>query len=204
MTTETNDQPEPIIWFEGTLISSPRQNRSAEDWLLETMAMGTATRKITITPAAGSIRRTSATTRARDPASWSKAPRATKDQASTSKPQASRSIPAMTNRTGIDDTDHHRQRHQTGQGRRRRMDRHQRPRRPTHVHAHGRRPAIQHRRHAGRHDHRHAPPTPEDAEAAGGDAQAETEPADGRITSRKTLYDRFRARLKENLAERKQ
>ena len=41
-------QPEPIIWFEGTLISSPRQNRSAEDWLLETMAMGTATRKITI------------------------------------------------------------------------------------------------------------------------------------------------------------
>lgn len=113
------------------------------------------------TPAAGSIRRTSATTRARDPASWSKAPRATKDQASTSKPQASRSIPAMTNRTGIDDTDHHRQRHQTGQGRRRRMDRHQRPRRPTHVHAHGRRPAIQHRRRAGRHDHRHAPPTPE-------------------------------------------
>lgn len=43
-----------------------------------------------------------------------------------------------------------------------------------------------------------------DTEAAGGDAQAETEPADGRITSRKTLYDRFRARLKENLAERKQ
>lgn len=43
-----------------------------------------------------------------------------------------------------------------------------------------------------------------DAETAGGDAQAETEPADGRITSRKTLYDRFRARLKENLDERKQ
>ena len=42
-------------------------------------------------------------------------------------------------------------------------------------------------------------PPPKDAEAAGGDAQAETEPADGRITSRKTLYDRFRARLKENL-----
>lgn len=36
-------------------------------------------------------------------------------------------------------------------------------------------------------------PPPKDAEAA-----------DGRITSRKTLYDRFRARLKENLAERKQ
>lgn len=48
MTTEANDRPEPVIWFEGTLISSPRQNRSAEDWLLETMAMGTATRKITI------------------------------------------------------------------------------------------------------------------------------------------------------------
>lgn len=48
MTTETNDQSEPVIWFEGTLISSPRQNGGAEDWLLETMAMGTATRKITI------------------------------------------------------------------------------------------------------------------------------------------------------------
>ena len=47
-------------------------------------------------------------------------------------------------------------------------------------------------------------PPPKDAEAAGGDAQAETEPADGRITSRKTLYDRFRTRLKENLDERKQ
>ena len=43
-----------------------------------------------------------------------------------------------------------------------------------------------------------------DGRPFGGDAQAETEPADGRITSRKTLYDRFRARLKENLAERKQ
>ena len=44
-----------------------------------------------------------------------------------------------------------------------------------------------------------------DTEAAGGnDSKTETEPADGRITSRKTLYDRFRARLKENLAERKQ
>ena len=48
MATETNDQPEPVIWFEGTLISNPRQNRGAEDWLLETMTMGTATRKIII------------------------------------------------------------------------------------------------------------------------------------------------------------
>lgn len=46
--------------------------------------------------------------------------------------------------------------------------------------------------------------SPKDAEAAGDDAKAETEPADGRITSRKTLYDRFRTRLKENLDERKQ
>lgn len=47
--------------------------------------------------------------------------------------------------------------------------------------------------------------SPKDAEAANGDdAKAETEPADGRITSRKTLYDRFRARLKENLDQRKQ
>ena len=40
--------------------------------------------------------------------------------------------------------------------------------------------------------------------ADGNDSKTGTEPADGRITSRKTLYDRFRARLKENLAERKQ
>ena len=46
-------------------------------------------------------------------------------------------------------------------------------------------------------------PPPKDAEAAGGDAQAETEPADGRITSRKTLYERFKTRLNENLAEQK-
>lgn len=46
MTTETNDRPEPVIWFEGTLISSPRQSGGAEDWLLETMAVETATRKI--------------------------------------------------------------------------------------------------------------------------------------------------------------
>nr|WP_278569020.1 aminopeptidase [Bifidobacterium dentium] len=46
MTTETNDRPEPVIWFEGTLISSPRQSGGAEDWLLETMAVGTTTRKI--------------------------------------------------------------------------------------------------------------------------------------------------------------
>lgn len=46
--------------------------------------------------------------------------------------------------------------------------------------------------------------SPKDAEATDDDAKAEMEPDDGRITSRKTLYDRFRARLKENLAERKQ
>ncbi len=51
------------------------------------------------------------------------------------------------------------------------------------------------------------PPTDgtQDAEAVDGDdAKDETSPADGRIISRKTLYDRFRARLNENLAERKQ
>lgn len=43
--------------------------------------------------------------------------------------------------------------------------------------------------------------------AAGDDADAEEPKAsngEGRITSRTTLYDRFRARLKENLDERKQ
>ena len=48
-------------------------------------------------------------------------------------------------------------------------------------------------------------PPPKDTEAAGGDdSKTGTDPDEGRITSRKTLYDRFRARLKENLAERKQ
>ena len=47
--------------------------------------------------------------------------------------------------------------------------------------------------------------SPKDAaQAAGDDAKAGTSPDGARITSRKTLYDRFRTRLKENLAERKQ
>ena len=47
--------------------------------------------------------------------------------------------------------------------------------------------------------------SPKDAAQADGDnAKTGTSPDGARITSRKTLYDRFRARLKENLAERKQ
>lgn len=46
MTTEANDRPGPVIWFEGTLIRDPRPHRGQDDWLLETMAVGTATRKI--------------------------------------------------------------------------------------------------------------------------------------------------------------
>lgn len=45
--------------------------------------------------------------------------------------------------------------------------------------------------------------SPQDVEAADDD-MARTSPAGGRITSRKTLYDRFRTRLNENLDERKQ
>ena len=44
-----------------------------------------------------------------------------------------------------------------------------------------------------------------DAEtAAENDAENETDPDGARITSRKTLYDRFKTKLNENLAERKQ
>lgn len=45
--------------------------------------------------------------------------------------------------------------------------------------------------------------SPQDVETADDD-KAKTSPADGKITSKRTLYDRFRARLKKNLAERKQ
>ena len=45
--------------------------------------------------------------------------------------------------------------------------------------------------------------SPQDVEAADDD-MARTSPAGGRITSRKTLYDRFRTRLKANLDERNQ
>lgn len=45
--------------------------------------------------------------------------------------------------------------------------------------------------------------SPQDVEAADED-MAKTSPAGGRITSRKTLYERFRTRLNENLDERKQ
>ncbi|OSH03341.1 hypothetical protein LMG18897_1793 [Bifidobacterium adolescentis] len=44
-----------------------------------------------------------------------------------------------------------------------------------------------------------------DAEtAAENDAENGTDPDGARITSRKTLYDRFKTKLNENLAERKQ
>ena len=48
MPTEPHDRPGPVIWFEGTLIRDPRPHGGQDDWLLETMAVGTATRKITI------------------------------------------------------------------------------------------------------------------------------------------------------------
>lgn len=48
MTTEEHPTMEPVIWFEGILISDPRQNGGQDDWLLETLAVGTATRKIII------------------------------------------------------------------------------------------------------------------------------------------------------------
>ena len=38
MTTEANDQPEPVIWFEGTLIRDPQPHGGQDDWLLETLA----------------------------------------------------------------------------------------------------------------------------------------------------------------------
>lgn len=45
--------------------------------------------------------------------------------------------------------------------------------------------------------------SPQDVEAADED-KAKTSPAGGRITSRKTLYERFKTKLKANLDERKQ
>lgn len=44
---------------------------------------------------------------------------------------------------------------------------------------------------------------PQDVEASDED-KAKTSPAGGRITSRKTLYERFKTKLKANLDERKQ
>ena len=173
MTTETNDQPEPIIWFEGTLISSPRQNRSAEDWLLETMAMGTATRKITI-HASG------------------------REHSENIRDHARKGSRLMVKGTatvsGIRPD-------KAGDGEWIDINGHV-GRLMSTLMADGRPFSIDVTP-GGMTTVTPLPP-PKDAEAAGGDAQAETEPADGRITSRKTLYDRFRARLKENLAERKQ
>lgn len=40
--------------------------------------------------------------------------------------------------------------------------------------------------------------------ADGNDSKTGTDPDEGRITSRKTLYERFKTRLNENLDERKQ
>lgn len=50
-----------------------------------------------------------------------------------------------------------------------------------------------------------SPPADTDTEAAGGDdSKIGTDPHEGRITSRKTLYERFKTKLKANLDERKQ
>ncbi len=50
-----------------------------------------------------------------------------------------------------------------------------------------------------------SPPADTDTEAAGGnDAKTGTSPDGARITSRKTLYERFKTKLKANLDERKQ
>lgn len=47
--------------------------------------------------------------------------------------------------------------------------------------------------------------SPKDAaQAAGDDAKAGTGPDSAKITSRKTLYERFKTKLKANLDERKQ
>ena len=155
MTTETNDQPEPIIWFEGTLISSPRQNRSAEDWLLETMAMGTATRKITI-HASG------------------------REHSENIRDHARKGSRLMVKGTAGDE----------GSG-------------------------IDIEATSLAFDPSHNEPdgmttvtpltSPKDAaQAAGDDAKAGTGPDSARITSRKTLYERFKTKLKANLDERKQ
>ena len=48
MTTEKHLTVGPVIWFEGTLIRDPQPHGGQDDWLLETLAVGTATRKITI------------------------------------------------------------------------------------------------------------------------------------------------------------
>lgn len=50
-----------------------------------------------------------------------------------------------------------------------------------------------------------SPPADTDTEAAGGnDAKTGTSPDGARITSRKTLYEQFKTKLKANLDERKQ
>lgn len=45
---------------------------------------------------------------------------------------------------------------------------------------------------------------PDTKTADGNDAKTGTDPDEGRITSRKTLYERFKTKLKANLDERKQ
>lgn len=45
---------------------------------------------------------------------------------------------------------------------------------------------------------------PDTEAASGNDSKTGTDPDEGRITSRKTLYERFKTQLNENLDERKQ
>lgn len=54
MTTEANDQPEPVIWFEGTLIRDPQPHGGHDDWLLEALVDPDGNgRKITIHASGG-------------------------------------------------------------------------------------------------------------------------------------------------------
>ena len=117
MTTEANDRPEPVIWFEGTLIRDPQPHGGQDDWLLETLADADGP-KITI-HASG------------------------EDHSANIRDNAHKGSRLMVKGP--------------------------------------------------------------DTEAAGGnDSKTGTDPDEGRITSRKTLYERFKTRLNENLDERKQ
>lgn len=206
MTTEANDQPEPVIWFEGTLIRDPQPHGGQDDWLLETLADADGP-KITI-HASGEDHSANIRDNAHRGSRLMVKGTAGDEgsgidiEATSLAFDPSHDAPVVSN-----DTDH-RQRHQTGQDRHRRMDRHQQSRRPAHVHDHGRRrPFSIDADPAGMTIVTPLPPPAAgpDTEAAGGnDSKTGTDLDEGRITSRKTLYERFKTRLNENLNERKQ
>lgn len=208
MATEEHPTLEPVIWFEGTLIRDPLPLRVQDDWLLETLADPDGNgRKITIR-ARGAEHSENISRNARKGTrlmvkgtAGDEGRHRHRGHKPRVRPQPRRAGETMTRTTVSaakpDKTD-------TGEW----IDIHSHVGRLMSTLMAGGRPFSIDATSAGMTIITALSPQAvgtRDAEtAAENDAENGTDPDGARITSRKTLYDRFKTKLNENLAERKQ